>query len=294
MLYMFEAPDGAGKTTTMNKLYDILKELNIDVYRTEQPSKTLFNGKIRDVLLNEDTSKQTQLHLFMADRYKFYEKYEDIINSNSKVLLCDRSLMSSMAYQSGISKHIDKSMIDIMHMHKELLELNKPDRLFYLDLSIDEIQERMSDKDKNKLDSNNKNEIMNQKLKYSEAYKLLSIKWEISTIVASQPINYVVFDILNLILSDLNTQAMWNISSGTGVYPKKVKHINKNANRYKGEVYDCIHYGIYSGHITLMADGKIYTAYIDDYKYSLNDLTKLDSKITDTIYNIVKDGRCYK
>lgn len=289
-----EAPDNAGKTTTMNKVYDILQKLNIHVEQTEQPSKTLFDGKIRDILLNANTSKQTQLHLFMADRYKFYEENKDIINSDKDILLCDRCLLSSLSYQSGNSQHRDKSMIDIIHQHKELLDLNTPERLFYLDVDIEEIERRMSGQEVNKLDSTDKSDIIKQKYNYSQASQILNTQWDIDVINANQSINLVVFDILRAVLLDLNKTAMANLSCNTKLFTEKVKHMVKNINKYKGEVYKSIEFNIYTGHVIILdKNNKIYYDNVEDYQYDLENLMKFETIITDLIYEIIKRGDKY-
>src|SRR6056297_955766 len=180
MLFYFEGIDSSGKTSVMKQVADKLAYDLYDVTITEQPSKTLYGGKIRELLLNEDLSREAQMHLFLADRYEFNRKYKDIIESDEKILLCDRSLLSTLTYQSGEGYYQYITMDKIMHQHKDILKMNKPDKLFAFKVDLDNILARMEERGKlNILDSDNTDVIMGRMDKFQDGIDKLKSRWNI-------------------------------------------------------------------------------------------------------------------
>lgn len=97
-----EGPDGSGKSTITKLLGDYLREKCIDFIMTREPGGTLISEKIRDIILdnnNTNMSGETEALLYAASRGQHI--YEKIIPSLEKgeLVLCDRFVLSSLAYQ---------------------------------------------------------------------------------------------------------------------------------------------------------------------------------------------------
>src|SRR5690554_6870037 len=101
MFITFEGGEGSGKTTIIEKLYRELKRLNYDVISTREPGGSLISEQIRKILLdnsNTNIKYHTEALLFAASRAQHID--EVIIPNLEKIILCDRYLDSSIAYQA--------------------------------------------------------------------------------------------------------------------------------------------------------------------------------------------------
>lgn len=101
-LFIFEGPDGCGKSTQVKLFADKLIALGKKVKLTREPGGTDLGEKIRDILLNSDydLSLETQAYLFAAARRAHNEQIVEWINEGYTVI-CDRHILSSLAYQTA-------------------------------------------------------------------------------------------------------------------------------------------------------------------------------------------------
>lgn len=95
-LILFEGCEGAGKSTLIRALGEILRNRVCDVIETKEPQ-----GHARDILLDphHPLTPQEELTIFIDDRA---ENFSEIIIPALKrgdVVLCDRSSKSTVAYQ---------------------------------------------------------------------------------------------------------------------------------------------------------------------------------------------------
>lgn len=98
----FEGPDGSGKSTICNLVYDELIKNNIKTIRTREPGGTRISEKIRDIILDKDLKEmdmRTEALLYSASRAQ--HTYEKIIPALEEgvTVLCERYVLSSLAYQ---------------------------------------------------------------------------------------------------------------------------------------------------------------------------------------------------
>ena len=102
MFITFEGPDGSGKSTIIQKVYNYLIENNYDVIKTREPGGSPIAEKIRNLILDtENTSMgyRTEALLYAASRAQHVEKTILPALNENKIVLCDRFLISSLAYQ---------------------------------------------------------------------------------------------------------------------------------------------------------------------------------------------------
>jgi dTMP kinase len=109
----FEGPDGAGKTTQLNLLAQQLIAMGYQVLCTREPGGTQISDKIREVLLDpahQEMDARTEALLYAAARAQHVAQVIQPALSAGKVVLCDRFVDSSLAYQ-GWGRGLDKETI---------------------------------------------------------------------------------------------------------------------------------------------------------------------------------------
>lgn len=99
----FEGPDGCGKTTIMNKIKECFSK-NDNIVFTREPGGTKISEKIRDLILsndNKEMSARTEALLYSASRAQHVEEFIKPNLEKGKVVISDRFVLSSLAYQGG-------------------------------------------------------------------------------------------------------------------------------------------------------------------------------------------------
>ncbi len=154
----FEGIEGSGKSYQSLKLYKSLKRKNFKVIRTREPGGTKVSEKIRKVILDDYFGKGSK---YQYDKYTDTLLYlaarnEHIINkikpalSKKKIVICDRFIDSTLAYQV-YGKKVNKNMINIIH--KYILQGIKPDLTIVLKVHISKAMNRLKKrKRKNRYD----------------------------------------------------------------------------------------------------------------------------------------------
>ncbi|MFC1770941.1 dTMP kinase [Candidatus Margulisiibacteriota bacterium] len=131
----FEGIEGVGKSTQILKLFNYLNQKEIPVIQSKEPGGTEFGLGLRKILLDPQmkfSSPYTEVLLFYADRLEHIQSKIKPALSSGKIVLCDRYLDSTFAYQIG-GRNMPKSLIADLN---KLVDL-KPDLtvLFDMDLS---------------------------------------------------------------------------------------------------------------------------------------------------------------
>ena len=103
-----EGPDGSGKSTMINLIGQYLKERELPHILTREPGGTEIGEKIRKIIIDIDNKimgPETEALLFSASRSQHvYEKIMPAIE-DGKIVVCDRFLLSSLAYQ-GVGRNL--------------------------------------------------------------------------------------------------------------------------------------------------------------------------------------------
>ena len=99
MYIVFEGIDGAGKSTQIQMLKEWLEANGFRVETLVEPTDSEVGRLIRKILQRPDATtdrlQKTLGLLFAADRMMIMDKLED----KSKIIISDRSFISSLAYQ---------------------------------------------------------------------------------------------------------------------------------------------------------------------------------------------------
>ena len=109
MFITFEGPDGSGKTTQSQLLLGRLLEAGYDAVWTREPGGTRLGELLRDLMLNTDTelgeaSPRVEALLLAASRAHHVDEVIRPALNEKKVVLCDRFVDSTIAYQGGGSQ----------------------------------------------------------------------------------------------------------------------------------------------------------------------------------------------
>lgn len=102
-----EGPDGAGKTTILNRLAERFQNEGMKVLHTREPGGIEIAEQIRKVILDKDNTamdSRTEALLYAAARRQhLVEKVQPALEEGY-VVLCDRFVDSSLAYQGYARK----------------------------------------------------------------------------------------------------------------------------------------------------------------------------------------------
>jgi len=102
MFITFEGGEGSGKTSLIKEVSKWLVENGKPTLTTREPGGSFIAEQIRKVLLdnnNLDMSPKTEALLFAASRVQHLEEIILPALKENKIVLCDRYIDSSLAYQ---------------------------------------------------------------------------------------------------------------------------------------------------------------------------------------------------
>jgi len=132
----FEGNDGSGKTTISTKVYETLKNKGYPVLYTREPGGIEIAEQIRSIILdpnNTEMDARTEALLYAASRRQhLIEKVLPAIKQG-KIVLCDRFIDSSLAYQ-GVGRNI--GMKEVFDMNAFAIEGHMPDVTIFLSVSL--------------------------------------------------------------------------------------------------------------------------------------------------------------
>jgi dTMP kinase len=116
MLITFEGIEGCGKSTQVDLLFDYLTRKGYRVIKTREPGGTAFGEALRGVALktNIEVFPLSELLTIMAIRAQHVEELIMPALQDRKVVLCDRFVDASYAYQ-GYGRGIDLGIIETLN-----------------------------------------------------------------------------------------------------------------------------------------------------------------------------------
>lgn len=151
MFITFEGPDGSGKSTALSSLVEFLKGQNVDFILTREPgSETSKEAKkIREIILDpaNDITPMTEAILYAADRRLHLEKLIWPALKQNKLVLCDRYLDSTLAYQGAGRKLGISNMLSLQEI---ITEKTFPDLTLFFDIKPEQSEARVTSRDEDK------------------------------------------------------------------------------------------------------------------------------------------------
>lgn len=104
MFITLEGPEGSGKTSVMKEVIARLRQEGFVIEETREPGGTPIAEQIRQVILNKENTKldprSEALLLAASRRQNLVEKIWPALKAG-KIVICDRFIDSSLAYQGG-------------------------------------------------------------------------------------------------------------------------------------------------------------------------------------------------
>ncbi len=152
MFITFEGVEACGKSTQASLLYQHFQNSHKKSFLTREPGGFYFADSIRDILLHNrqiDLLDKSAFLLFSAVRSEHCAKYILPKLQNGYQVVCDRFSDSSLVYQ-GLAG--DLAIEDIDWINKFSTSGLTPDITFYLRVSLQESQKRLSTKKKDKFE----------------------------------------------------------------------------------------------------------------------------------------------
>lgn len=134
----FEGPDGSGKTTQIQALYDDLVAEGYPVLLVREPGGTDIGDQVRAVLhdvKNVEMLPNAEVLLYSASRAQLVGQVIRPALEAGKVVLCDRYAESTMAYQ-GYGYNLDQGLLKAITAFAT--GGLRPDLIVYLDIHVEE------------------------------------------------------------------------------------------------------------------------------------------------------------
>lgn len=197
-----EGVEGAGKTTVLENVLKRLTELNFDVLLTREPGGIAISEKIRNIILDKEhveMEKRTEALLYAAARRQHLVQKVIPALEAGKIVLCDRFIDSSLAYQ-GFAREI--GIDQVLKINEFAIEGFMPSLTLYFDIEPEKGLNRIyqnKERERNRLDL----ETIEFHRKVYEGYQLLLNRFpeRIKKIDAEKPVSEVTEDVLRLIIS---------------------------------------------------------------------------------------------
>lgn len=196
----FEGPDGAGKTTVLSAIAEQLDTANrTDILVTREPGGNQISEGIRKIILDPQNTQmdvRTEALLYAASRRQLIQETIRPALAAGKVVLCDRFVDSSVAYQ-GAGRQIGEEAV--YQMNQFATEGLTPDLTIYVDVPSEVGLARIKAHRQNvdRLDA----EALSFHKRVRAAYLRLAQKFpeRIITIDATQPVADVISQAMTLI-----------------------------------------------------------------------------------------------
>lgn len=205
-LITLEGVEGSGKSTLINYVKDFLEKKGKSIVVTREPGGIDIAEQIRSVILdkkNTEMDGRTEALLYAAARRQhLVEKIIPSLNEG-KIVLCDRFIDSSLAYQ-GYARGL--GMDEVLSINEFAIGHFMPNLTLYLDLDpqvgLSRIRKN-KEREVNRLDL----EEMNFHNKVKEGYEEVLTKFpdRIVRINANQEIDRVFSDIKKVLIDKI----MW-------------------------------------------------------------------------------------
>lgn len=137
----FEGIDGAGKSSHVEWLAELLRQKGLTVHVTREPGGTELGEKLRELLLHSSMNLETETLLLFAARREHLAKLIEPALAAGEWVICDRFSDATYAYQGG-GRGLERSKLQQLEqwVHGHL----QPDLTLLFDLPLDVARERIA------------------------------------------------------------------------------------------------------------------------------------------------------
>ena len=137
----FEGMDGAGKSTHLSWFADALKQRGLEVVVTREPGGTPMGEQLREILLHQTMSLDTEALLMFAARAEHIARVIKPALLAGKVVISDRFSDASFAYQ-GAGRGMDWERLKQLEawVHRDL----QPDLTLFFDVPVEVARLRLA------------------------------------------------------------------------------------------------------------------------------------------------------
>lgn len=200
----FEGGEGCGKSTVLAKINSLLQDEGYKTVVSREPGGTPISEQIRNVILDKSNTAmdpRTEALLYAASRRQhLVEKIWPALKEG-KIVLCDRYLDSSLAYQGGAR---GLGIEEIAKVNEYATEGTFPDLTLFFDLDPEIGMKRIaanSGREVNRLDL----EKMAFHQKVRESFQTLAKRYSDRYVVidASKPLDEVIENVYQTIKARL-------------------------------------------------------------------------------------------
>src|SRR5699024_10978789 len=140
---VFEGLDGSGKSTQVRLLADRLTAAGHRVVVTREPGESRIGAEIRQIVLHgDDLDLRAEALLFAADRADHVTSVIRPALAEGAVVLCDRYVDSSVAYQ-GVGRGLGAK--EVAALSEFAVAGLHPDLTIVLDIPVDEVRRRVDE-----------------------------------------------------------------------------------------------------------------------------------------------------
>lgn len=153
MIVVFEGIDGSGKTTQAKLLVEHLKQEGIPCTLIREPTPDGKAGIFRELALSGEYCPKAVFHLMLASRAQMLEENKAILEDPKHVVVLDRYIYSTMAYQSIALGMYKMGFHNSVELEPEILDAAIasangyiPDFGFYIEIAPEESQRRLNSK----------------------------------------------------------------------------------------------------------------------------------------------------
>ncbi|MGB9740392.1 MAG: dTMP kinase [Candidatus Bathyarchaeia archaeon] len=187
-----EGLDGCGKTTQAKLLVKALRKAGYDAVYTAEPSKGKIGKFIKRYCLNakQRVSTVVEALLFAADRFEHLEKEVVPALENGKIVVSDRYIFSSLAYQGAAG-------LDFNWIEKVNVYAIAPDLALFLDVKPEVAIQRVKTKKSVMENLETQKKVRDVYMKFVEIGRLVRIDGD-------KPKTSVARDVLTIVLKRLN------------------------------------------------------------------------------------------
>ncbi|MBP0727283.1 dTMP kinase [Bacillus sp. RG28] len=130
----FEGPEGAGKTTIIKMIEQYFVNKEIPFLSTREPGGIRISESIREIILRPDHTEmdsRTEALLYAAARRQHLVEKVIPALKEGKVVLCDRFIDSSLAYQ-GVGRNL--GIEEVRQINEFAIDGTMPDLTIFFDL----------------------------------------------------------------------------------------------------------------------------------------------------------------